>query len=269
MDDRAPIEMLMDFLGGLFSGGDDKTETANRASTTMEWDPLEAGHIIVRENPTPKAPPAGSIRSSLRGGLTERMVQKQAQAAAVSNEQTPEAVAARAQAAKSGKWTAVNPTWLALDDHQKAAVMSLMEADKADAGAAKNALATMVNRSQKTKIPLGTLVGSRAYQPSFEPSQEKRLDTLLKHPAFEELTKWAKSYDHGQEDDPTGGATHYLVRPGVMLALEAKEPRKYRSWRGWTGYDSATNSYRNQTMTDGSHNFLAPEGRYSPKRVHK
>jgi hypothetical protein len=73
-------------------------------------------------------------------------------------------------------------------------------------------------------------------------------------------------YDQGLEDDPTGGATHFLAHPKVMLALEAKNPRKYRSWRSWTRFDPATGDYGNVTFRDRSHSFLAPEGRYSVTR---
>lgn len=246
---QALLELINSVTGGILG---DVSDTSQQ----LTQDPLEAltGASATRWADTP---PPGSLRASLRGPMNTYM----ARAAAVANSSQ--------EAEMSGSWTKTNKTWLSLDRHQRAAAMALLEADGANPAHAQNALATMVNRAQKAGADLGELVGSRAYQPSFEPSQEARLDSILKHPAFPGLTSWAQRYDAGDEDDPTGGATHYLVRPGVMLALEAKQPRKYRSWRGWTGYDPATGTYRNETMVDGSHHFLAPEGKHSVKRNHK
>lgn len=166
----------------------------------------------------------------------------------------------------SGTWTASDPTWQKLDSHQRVAVMSLMESGdytKADLERARNAAAAMHNRASKYGIDVGYHVSSRHYQPTFEPAQHSRLQTILKSKAFAEMMSWSQRYAAGQEVDPTNGATHFLVHPKTMLALEAREPMKYRSWRSWTGFDQASMAYRNQTMTDHVHAFLAPEGRFS------
>lgn len=162
-----------------------------------------------------------------------------------------------------GTWTARDPRWAALSPVQKAAAMSLMEADKMDITSARNAAAAMVNRATKNKQDLGMHVSARIYQPTFEPAQQKRLDRILKSTQYQQMVQWIERYQAGLENDPTNGATHFLAHPRVMLALEAREPRKYRSWRSWTGFNQATGTYRNQTMTDTSHAFLAPEGRFS------
>lgn len=162
-----------------------------------------------------------------------------------------------------GTWTSTDPRWAALTSVQKAAVMALMEADGMRFDHAKNAAAAMVNRSMKDNQELGRHVSARIYQPTFEPSQHKRLGSILASPKFKEMEQWITRYQAGQEDDPTNGATHFLAHPRVMLALEAREPNKYRSWRSWTGFDQRLGTYRNQTITDGSHAFLAPEGRFS------
>ena len=162
-----------------------------------------------------------------------------------------------------GTWTSQDPRWAALSSVQKAAVMALMEADGMKFDHAKNAAAAMVNRSMKDNQELGKHVSARIYQPTFEPAQHKRLGAILNSPKFKEMEQWITRYQAGLENDPTNGATHFLAHPRVMLALEAGEPRKYRSWRSWTGFDQRTGMYRNQTITDGSHAFLAPEGRFS------
>src|SRR5690606_40022823 len=115
----------------------------------------------------------------------------------------------------------------------------------------------------KNNEDLGAHVSSRYYQPTFEPAQQRRLGRILSLKAFEDLTSWARRYWVGEESDPTDGATHFLAHPDVMLALEAQNPRKYLSWRSWTGFDPKTKTYRNQTISDRSHAFLAPEGRFS------
>lgn len=168
--------------------------------------------------------------------------------------------------AKVGTWTATDDTWKRLTPYQKVAAMALMEADAADPDDARNAAAAMLNRASKGKEDLSTHVSSRLYQPTFEPAQHRRLQGIINSPHFAKITTWAERYATGQEKDPTNGATHFLAHPNVMLALEAREPQKYRSWRKWTGFDATSRSYRNQTITDRSHAFLAPEGRFSLSR---
>jgi hypothetical protein len=141
--------------------------------------------------------------------------------------------------------------------------MSLLEADAANPEDAQHVLAAMVNRATASKQDLGDHVSSRLYQPTFEPSQHFRLGSILKMKAFGKLTEWAQRYSHGLETDPTGGATHFLAHPKVMLSLEARDPHKYRSWRKWTGYDAKTGDYANVVFRDRSHSFLAPDGRFT------
>lgn len=143
---------------------------------------------------------------------------------------------------------------------QRAAAMALLEARGMRPLEARNVLSSMLNRSAADRVELGQLVGSRVYQPSFEPSQERRLSTALRHPAFEQLVQWGQARQAGTVQDPTNGATHFLVAPHVMRNLERAEPSKYRSWRRWTGYDDRTGQYRNVTFQDGSHHFLRPSG---------
>jgi hypothetical protein len=282
-----PFEALFGIFGDMFEGlfGAD-TQAAD--GSTMEWDPLEAGHVRIRyaDEPAPVVP--GSLKQSLRNANTPRLkpvidaaaaaggnaalygsVNPGGAAAAAATQAVKSSGTKPGKVAKSGTWTRTNAEWQALDPYQKAAAMALMEADKADPEHAKHALASMVNRSQQRKLDLGEHVSSRVYQPTFEPAQEARLTKLLQNPAHKQLTEWAKRYSEGHEDDPTGGATHFLAHPRVMLSLEAQNPRKYRSWRGWTGFNPATGEYRNQTFNDRSHAFLAPEGRYSVPRLYK
>jgi hypothetical protein len=162
-----------------------------------------------------------------------------------------------------GTWTARDPRWAKLGDHERAAAMALMEADGLRFEDAKNALAAMHNRAAKDKLKLGEHVSTKHYQPTFEPAQQKRLDKILGSAQWATLLDWSKRYAAGMEKDPVKGATHFLAHPKVMLALEAKQPRKYRSWRSWTGFDQAAGTYKNQTVTDKSHAFLAPAGRWS------
>lgn len=166
-----------------------------------------------------------------------------------------------------GTWTSKNPTWGALTPYQKAAAMSLLEADGANPDHARNALGAMINRAAKYGQDLGYHVSQRIYQPTIEPAQEARLGRILQNPAFPQLTSWAERRAQGLEADPVNGATHFLAKPEVMLALERRDPGKYKNWgpRGanWTGYDPTTGQYKNQTHVDGSHAFLAPEGTYS------
>lgn len=155
-------------------------------------------------------------------------------------------------------WAAHNETWKGLSGTEKAAAMALLEADGANANDARNALAAMINRAGKGGEDLGAHVSRSIYQPTIEPAQERRLERVLRSPEFADLKGWAERRVAGQESDPVQGATHFLASEDTMLALEAKEPRKYKSWRKWTGFDGK--SYRGVITRDGSHAFLAPEG---------
>jgi hypothetical protein len=162
-------------------------------------------------------------------------------------------------------WTRNDPIWNNMTDHQKAAAMALMEAGKSKVGDAMNAASAMVNRAGKSGEPLGAHVSRSIYQPTIEPSQQARLPGIVKSPEYSQLTDYVAMRQSGEIADPTGGATHFLAKPNVMLGLEAQNPSKYKNWgpRGanWTGYDSSTGQYSNQTFEDSSHAFLAPEGR--------
>jgi hypothetical protein len=158
----------------------------------------------------------------------------------------------------SGFWGR-NAAWNQLTPTQKAAAMALLEADssggKPNFNDAKNAMGAMIN--------LGEHVSRKIYQPTIEPAQYARLQTVTRSPEFQALTGLAEAREAGQVGDWVGGATHFLAKPEVMLKLEAQDPQKYRSWRGWTGYDPETGQYANQVLSDSSHVFLAPEGKHS------
>lgn len=165
-------------------------------------------------------------------------------------------------------WTKSDPRWAALNPYQRAALMALMEADGANPQSARNALGAMINRSTKEGVNLGDHVGQAIYQPTIEPSQQARLDRLMRSEAFPQLTSWAERRSQGLEPDPVQGATHFLAPEKTMLALEAQNPAKYKNWgpRGanWTGFDPSTGSYKGVVMRDGSHAFLAPGGAAPP-----
>jgi hypothetical protein len=152
-----------------------------------------------------------------------------------------------------------------MTDSQKAAAMALMEAGRGKVPDAMNAASAMVNRAGKSGEPLGAHVSRSIYQPAIEPSQQSRLPGIVKSPEYGQLTDYVAMRQAGEIADGTGGATHFLAKPDVMLGLEAQNPSKYKNWgpRGanWTGYDPATRQYSNQTFEDSSHAFLAPEGR--------
>lgn len=164
-------------------------------------------------------------------------------------------------------WTQFDPRWQTLNPYQRAALMSMMEADGRDLDAARNALGAMVNRAAKSGEDIGAHVSKPIYQPTIEPSQQARIDSLMRDPRFSELTGWAERRSMGLEPDPVGGATHFLAPERTMLSLEAREPNKYKNWgpRGanWTGYDPSTGQYRGVITRDTSHAFLAPDGAYS------
>lgn len=168
-------------------------------------------------------------------------------------------------------WTSSDPRWQALSPVQRATAMALMEANRRNPADAKNVLGAIINRSQKTGDPLGDHVSKSIYQPTIEPSQQARLDSILKDPSFADLSGWAERRIAGQEADPVQGATHFLAPESTMLALERQDPGKYKNWgpRGanWTGYDPATGSYKGVVMRDGSHAFLAPDGAYDAPKV--
>jgi hypothetical protein len=201
---------------------------------------------LVREGLTPRPPVRWTGDSGMAGRAIDPKVRKE-----------------RLFPYHPNAWTKTNPTWRQLEDHQRAAAMALMEADGMDINDARNALAAMHNRANKDGLKLGEHVSTRAYQPTFEPAQERRLGAIIKSKQFQELVAWSQRYSAGQEKDPVQGATHFLAKPGVMLALEAREPNKYRSWRSWTGFDQTSGTYKNQTITDKSHAFLAPMGRWT------
>lgn len=164
------------------------------------------------------------------------------------------------RAAGGRTWTATDPRWAALTPYQRAAAMALLEADGANPADARNALGAMINRAQREGQDLGVHVGRPIYQPAIEPAQQARLDRVLRHPEFGNLSTWAERRAQGHEDDPVQGATHFLAPEKTMLALEAREPQKYKSWRTWTNFDPESSSYRGVIMRDGSHAFLSPDG---------
>jgi hypothetical protein len=157
--------------------------------------------------------------------------------------------------------------WQQLSPYQKAAAMSLLEADSKQGRInfmdARNAMGAMINRADKEGEDLGDHVSRKIYQPTIEPAQYSRLAAIVQMPQFKALTDLAEQRANGQVGDWVGGATHFLAKPQTMLDLEAKEPDKYKSWRKWTGYDDATGRYKNEVMADDSHVFLAPEGKHS------
>jgi hypothetical protein len=116
----------------------------------------------------------------------------------------------------------------------------------------------MVNRARHDKVDLGDQVGSKVYQPSFEPAQEKRLADIIRNPQFHKLAGVAEEYWANNRPVPHT-ATHFLAPESTMLALEAKEPNKYKSWRDWTGFNPETKSYGHVAFRDTQHAFLNPD----------
>lgn len=167
---------------------------------------------------------------------------------------------------KAAGWAASDPTWAKLNSFQKAAAMSLMEADNMDPVDAKNALGAMINRAAKNGEDLGAHVSQKIYQPTIEPGQQARLGRILNSPQFQQLTAWAEARAAGHEPDPVNGATHFLAPERTMLALERSDPQKYKNWgpRGanWSNFDEATGEYKGVVTRDKSHAFLAPDGAY-------
>lgn len=142
-----------------------------------------------------------------------------------------------------------------MNPYQRAAAMSMMETH--DPVGQVNILGAMVNRARHDKADLGTQVGTSIYQPSFEPSQERRLADIPKDAQFSKLADVAEQYWSKGRPVPHN-ATHYLAPESTMLALEAKEPNKYKSWRDWTGFDPNTKSYSGVLFRDSQHAFLSP-----------
>jgi hypothetical protein len=125
----------------------------------------------------------------------------------------------------------------------------------------------MINRAAKEGVDLGEHVSGRIYQPSIEPSQQARLDQILRSEHFPELTSWTERRVQGLEEDPVKGATHFLASEPVMEKLRAQNPGKYKSWVNWSGYNRGGGQYTNPDGTpvirDADHAFLAPEGAFS------
>jgi hypothetical protein len=161
-------------------------------------------------------------------------------------------------------WTASDKRWQALNAYEKAAAMALMEADRKDPIAGIHALDAMINRSGKEGVDLGEHVSQPIYQPTIEPAQQARLDSILKDPSFPLLTQRAEDRVTGREPDFVNGATHFLAPESTMLSLERQNPSKYKNWgpRGanWTGFDPETGAYKNVVKRDASHAFLTPDG---------
>jgi hypothetical protein len=176
-------------------------------------------------------------------------------------------------ATPTGYW-GKDPAWSQLSSYEKAAAMSLLEADSAngkpDFASARNVLGAMINRADKGGEDLGEHVSKRIYQPTTEPTQYRRLQSIVELPEFQALTRLAEARDTGQVDDWVDGNTHFLAHEPVMERLREQEPNKYKSWVNWTGYDKGGGQYSNpdgsSVFRDRSHAFLAPEGRHSADR---
>lgn len=174
----------------------------------------------------------------------------------------------KAKAPAAG-WAKSNETWASLNPFEKAAAMSLMEADGKDPNDARNALNAMINRAAKNGEDLGAHVSQKIYQPTIEQSQESRLESIVKSPQFRDMAAYAQARAAGKEADTVNGATHFLAHEQTMERLTDREPGKYRSWPGWSGYDRGGGKYTNpdgsEVVRDKSHAFLAPEGRLGAK----
>jgi hypothetical protein len=271
-----PFTALFSYVGDFFNGNSDGAEGSVTPSEEWDpWDPWDRDRGLQIKSPNAAPDPApGSIRQYLRQHTGPRLIAPDApidmDVSRSELRDTATRTGTKAPAHKPVTWTATDATWKGLGSYEKAAAMALLEADKANPEEARNVLASMINRAKKRKYDLGESVSSRAYQPSFEPKQQARLSGILKDPNFTPLVQWAASYESGNEDDPTGGATHFLAEPSVMLSLEAQNPAKYSSsWRNWTRYDPASRQYGALTFKDSSHHFLAPEGKFSVKRQYK
>lgn len=165
-----------------------------------------------------------------------------------------------------------SPLWRNLTPAQRLALMGLLERDGNDYESGINTIHANLNRARSLDWDTDRVLNFKGrgrdgtpnrygwFQPLDEAGQRNRAGALLEHPDFPLYEAEAQGALNGFVPDRVGGATHYLAKPGTMLALERREPKKYKSWRNWTGYDSGTGEYRNQTAIDRSHAFLAPEG---------
>src|SRR5690349_21807501 len=113
-----------------------------------------------------------------------------------------------------------NPAWQRLSSQQKAAAMSILEADsrngKINLDDAKNIISAMVNRAEKEGVDLGKSVSGKIYQPTIEDAQFARLPRVLSSPEFQELTQYADARLSGAEPDRVSGATHFLAPESTM-----------------------------------------------------
>lgn len=159
-------------------------------------------------------------------------------------------------------WTIGDPRWQALGDHERVAVMSLMEADRGKdyVDNATNVMHAIHNRASVEGVPLGRHVSGRVYQPTIEPGQQHRLGQILRSPEYQRMLQTSRDRASGTATDTTGGATHFLAHEPVMERLRNANPNMYRSWPGWTGYRDGGGRYQNVHMRDASHAFLTPKG---------
>lgn len=178
----------------------------------------------------------------------------------------------------AGKYWGNDQKWRSLGRFQMVAAMAMLEGSKNKNGSLKcfecsaNIVHSIINRAHKDKQSLPDHVSSRVYQPVIEPAQYAALKKIVGSTHHKRLSKMAYNRVKGIDKDRVKGATHYLVHPRVMIALQKREPCKYWNWgpfkcgskpgQNWTGYNAATGRYKNQVLTDQDHTFLAPEGRY-------
>lgn len=171
-------------------------------------------------------------------------------------------------------WAKTNKTWQGLGPFERAAAMSLMEANGMRVKDAKNVLGAMINRAANEGEDLGAHVSGEIYEPTRHQSQEARLNRILRSKEYKELLGWAKKRASGEVPDPVKGATHFLASEKTMLDLQRKNPDLYHNWgpfknsrgvpgKNWTGYNPETRSYEGVVARDGSHAFLAPDGKFN------
>lgn len=164
-------------------------------------------------------------------------------------------------------WTRYHRGFNSLNQFEKAATIALMEADGGRYEDAKNAAGAMVNRAGKLGEDLGKHVSRQIYQPTIEPAQMRRFNSIVASPNHSKLVTWIQNRVNGLEPDNVKGATHFLAHPRTMLTLYRKNPNKYHNWGpfknskgkpglNWTGYNPKTGTYRGQVFLDRSHAFL-------------